>query len=246
MSEYQYYEFAAVDDPLTTQQMAELRARSSRATITPTQFINEYHWGDLKGDPLDWMKHYFDAHIYSANWNSCRLLLRVPLTVLDDQTIAPFVAQSGARSHSAFVDAFGVTRTPGHWVLGWSLNDESGEQKRFWNESDGGGWMTRLLPLRDELLRGDARPLYLGWLARLCNNELSENDVEPPLPTGLRSLTPAQTALAEFLLIDPDWLAATVQASPLLPDAADEVSHQATWIAMLTPTGLGHASLKIP
>ena len=81
MSEYQYYEFAAVDDPLTTQQMAELRTRSSRATITPTQFINEYHWGDLKGDPLDWMKHYFDAHIYSANWNSCRLLLRVPLTV---------------------------------------------------------------------------------------------------------------------------------------------------------------------
>ena len=40
MSEYQYYEFAAVDQSLTPQQQAELRRRSSRATITPTSFIN--------------------------------------------------------------------------------------------------------------------------------------------------------------------------------------------------------------
>jgi len=41
MSEYQYYEFRAVDRPLTPQQQAELRSRSSRATITATSFINE-------------------------------------------------------------------------------------------------------------------------------------------------------------------------------------------------------------
>jgi len=60
MSEYQYYEFVAIDEPLTSAQMAELRSRSSRAVITPTSFINEYHWGNLKGDPLDWMRRYFD------------------------------------------------------------------------------------------------------------------------------------------------------------------------------------------
>ena len=35
MSEYQYYEFQAIDRPLTKPEMAELRALTSRATITP-------------------------------------------------------------------------------------------------------------------------------------------------------------------------------------------------------------------
>jgi len=75
MSEYQYYEFVAIDEPLTPTQMAELRSRSSRASITPTSFVNDYQWGNLKGDPADWMRRYFDAHVYVANWCSCWLFL---------------------------------------------------------------------------------------------------------------------------------------------------------------------------
>ncbi|MFO7739670.1 MAG: hypothetical protein R6V46_14415 [Desulfatiglandaceae bacterium] len=41
MSEYQYYEFLAIDRPLTKDEMAELRALSTRATITPVGFTNE-------------------------------------------------------------------------------------------------------------------------------------------------------------------------------------------------------------
>ena len=48
MSEHQCYEFVALDRPLTPKQMAELRAISTRAEITPTRFWNEYQWGDLK------------------------------------------------------------------------------------------------------------------------------------------------------------------------------------------------------
>ena len=51
MSEYQYYEFQAIDRPLTSRQMDELRKLSTRAEITPTSFTNEYHWGDFRGDP---------------------------------------------------------------------------------------------------------------------------------------------------------------------------------------------------
>ena len=42
MSEFQYYEFLAVDRPLTAEQMAELRSISSRAEITPTRLTNAY------------------------------------------------------------------------------------------------------------------------------------------------------------------------------------------------------------
>ena len=42
MSEYQYYEFLAVDRPLTIAQIAAVRKFSSRADISPTSFVNEY------------------------------------------------------------------------------------------------------------------------------------------------------------------------------------------------------------
>ena len=45
MSEYQYYEFQAIDKPLTRNQMSELKNGSTRAEITPHRFVNEYHWG---------------------------------------------------------------------------------------------------------------------------------------------------------------------------------------------------------
>ena len=48
MSEYQYYEFLAVDRPLTTAEQAEVRQLLTRSGPTATSFTNEYHWGDSK------------------------------------------------------------------------------------------------------------------------------------------------------------------------------------------------------
>jgi hypothetical protein len=45
VSEYQYYELLAVDQPLDARQLKEMRALSTRARITPTSFVNTYHWG---------------------------------------------------------------------------------------------------------------------------------------------------------------------------------------------------------
>ena len=78
MSEYQYYEFLALDRPLTDKQRAELRSISTRAEITATRFVNEYQWGDLKGDPRKMMERYFDAFLYLANWGTRRLMFRLP------------------------------------------------------------------------------------------------------------------------------------------------------------------------
>jgi len=68
MSEYQYYEFQAIDRRLAASQMAKLRSFSTRARITPTSFINDYQWGEFKGDEDAWMDKYFDAFLYFANW----------------------------------------------------------------------------------------------------------------------------------------------------------------------------------
>jgi hypothetical protein len=67
MSEYPYYEFSAIDRPLSAAEMAQLRKLSSRGQISASSFINHYEWGDLKADPSDWMRRYFDAFVYTAN-----------------------------------------------------------------------------------------------------------------------------------------------------------------------------------
>ena len=61
MSEYQCYEFAAIDKPLNEKDMKALRNLSTRAQITPTSFVNECNWGDLKGDPLKLVEKYFES-----------------------------------------------------------------------------------------------------------------------------------------------------------------------------------------
>jgi len=58
MSEYQYYEFRAVDKPLTSDQKEEPRKYSSRAEITPNSFKNEYNYGSFKGSERNWMDRF--------------------------------------------------------------------------------------------------------------------------------------------------------------------------------------------
>src|SRR3546814_7652461 len=74
MSEYQYYEFQAIDRPLDRAAQEALRSISSRARISATSFTNHYEWGDLKGDPCKLMEQWFDLHLYLTNWGTRRLM----------------------------------------------------------------------------------------------------------------------------------------------------------------------------
>jgi hypothetical protein len=194
VSEYQYYEFRALERLLSADQQAELRECSKRAKITSTSFINEYHWGDFPAEPLDWMTEYFDAHVYSASWGECHFMLTVPLVTLDRATVLEF---SG--------EPFEITELADRWVLTWAMNLDGLDHQRFIFK-DGPGWLKRLQGLRQELMNGDLRPLYLGWISRMCAYELDDEALEPTPPPGLRKLTPAQAALAKFLLLDQDIL----------------------------------------
>jgi hypothetical protein len=97
MSEYQYYEFLALDRPLTDRQLAELRSLSTRAEITSTRFANEYHWGNFRGDPRTMMERYFDAFLYLANWGTRQLMFRLPREVLNSTTASPACRNASTR-----------------------------------------------------------------------------------------------------------------------------------------------------
>jgi hypothetical protein len=140
MSEYQCYEFVALDRPLTAKQMAELRAISTRAEISPTRFWNEYQWGDLKADPARLMTRYFDAHLYFANWGTHRLMLRLAKTRVDAKALKPYfgvghAARLTSAGEHVLLDLGSDTEEP-----------ESDEQR---------GSLAALSLLRAELMRGD-------------------------------------------------------------------------------------------
>jgi hypothetical protein len=218
MSEYQYYEFQAVDRPLTEQQMQELRAVSTRATITSTRFVNEYHWGDLKGDPDRWMERYFDAFLYFANWGTNRLMLRLPSGALDLRT-----AKSYVTGHSC------SARVKDGLTLLEFLSDEEGGDG--WYE-EGHGALSSIIPLRADLAASDHRALYLGWLLGVQNEEVAEDALEPPVPPGLGELTAGLRALADFLRIDGDLIAAAAERSPRA-DESPTAETLARWIVAL-------------
>ena len=84
MSEYQYYEFQAIDRPLSEKEQAEVGSYSSRAEVTPTRAVFTYNFSDFPGDPIKILQKYFDAILYLTNWETnnssfaCRVHLSMP------------------------------------------------------------------------------------------------------------------------------------------------------------------------
>jgi hypothetical protein len=228
VSEYQYYEFIAVDRPLDDDELAAVRALSTRARITPTGFVNSYQWGDFRGNPRTLMERYYDAHLYLANWGTRRVMLRLPGRLLD-------LATAGRH---CFGDSMEAWAAGDHVIIAMGSEDSEGG----W-EDDSEGQLASIIGVRAELACGDLRPLYLAWLAGIgaCDpGDLDEYSVdegddirEPPVPPGLASLTAAQSALAGFLRVDPDLLAVAARASTAAPSFTPSRQRLTSWIAGL-------------
>jgi hypothetical protein len=196
MSEYQYYEFQAIDRPLDRVAQNALRSISSRAQITSASFINHYEWGDLKGDPRKFMERWFDLHLYLSNWGTRRLMLRVPKRLVGRADIEPFLDK---------IDWVEVWTSGDNLIVDICRNEV--EVDDDWH--DGSGQMASLAPLRASLLSGDFRLFYLLWLAAVQDEFVPEDELEP-LP-GIAPLTGALESFAEFFGIDSDLVEAAAK-----------------------------------
>jgi hypothetical protein len=219
MSEYQYYEFQAIDRPLTAKEMAELRSYSTRARITAMSFINDYSWGRFKGDEKVWMEKYFDAFLYVANWGTHVLKLRLSSSLLELKTASLYCP-----GESAFAQ-----EKKGKAILTFISEDEEGGD---WVEGE--GLLSSLIPVRAELARGDLRGLYLGWLLCAQNGEFDNEEEGPPVPPGLGHLSACLESLVEFLRINPDLLQVAAQGSRPLEQWNPEPAEIREWVEKLS------------
>lgn len=266
MTEYQYYEFLAVERVLTDREMAELRAISPRAEITPTRFASEAGFSQFRGDPCALMTWYFDVMVHVTSWGTRRFMLRLPAALVDSAGLRPCFAGQSASLQMPDL-RWGPGHVPGndpdipylngnatkpadrgsHCVqfLGDPARRADGGARvapasppsapriaaghqafdevvvlDFQSESDdpedwqdGAGWMASLAPLRADLIRGDMRAPYLGWLLCAQRGEVEEGALEPAVPPGLGRLTEPLERLVAFLRIDEHLLAAAATRS---------------------------------
>ena len=213
MSEYQYYEFTAIDKPLNEKDMKVLRDLSTRAQITPNSFVNEYNWGNFKGDPLKLVAKYYDAFLYVANWGTHRFMLKVPRNLVDVELVKKYCPAESARIHEK----------------GDHIIFEFTSQTEDYDWEEGEGWLSSLISLRADIISGDYRSLYLTWLFCAEMHEIDEEELEPPVPPNLADLNAPLKSFADFMRIDTDLIAVAAENS-ISEDRKIDPKALRTWI----------------
>ena len=204
MSEYQLYQWIALDRPLSPREQKKVSRLSSHIEVSPWHATVEYHWSDFKHDPIKVLVKYFDVFLYWSNWGSRRLAIRLPKQGLDAEQFQPYLTEAVIQ----------LVPKEECYIFDVSLEEETEEE--VWISA---GTISALGQLRNELLEGDYRVLYLAWLAGACFEEIDEDQQEPPVPPGLEELSPALKCFAKLFLVDKYLIAAAAEASPPLQPA---------------------------
>ncbi len=221
MSEYQYVEFRAVDGPVSEKNLAYMQRQSSRAEITPWSFVNEYHFGDFRGNAIEMLRRGYDVHLHYANFGIRSLYFRLPQGLPDSKAAKPYLEDDSIR--------FVKDRDGSGGTLVIEPSHEPGDLEDLWDLDEVLG---RLVPLRAEILDGDLRPLYLAHLAVSCDmNHDPEEESEAPVPAGLGQLTKAQRALAEFYEISDALITAAARQAAPLERKDDRHTGVAEWVS---------------
>ncbi|MCC3474710.1 MAG: hypothetical protein JGK38_21450 [Microcoleus sp. PH2017_15_JOR_U_A] len=226
MSEYQYYEFQSVDRRLTQSEQEAISKLSSRAQISSSKAIFVYNYGDLPGNEKQLLVKYFDAMFYIANWGSLQLMFRFPKGLIDIEMMRQYCVE----------DIVEVSEINDFVILEISINEEEG----FDGWIEGEGSLSSLIGLRQEILQGDYRLLYLAWLKGITyldelddededddeENEDDENDeegLEPPVPPNFGKLSSSLQAFIDIFEVDEHLLKAAISASvakPSIPESS--------------------------
>src|SRR6266480_2591777 len=224
MSEYQRYEFMTIDRPLTRAQLDAVNELSSHIEASSTHALIEYHWSNFKHEPIKVLREFFDGFLYWAKWGSPELAFRfphglLPANLIEDYDFDDFVTFTRYKEYDILDIHFGEMGGPDEWI-----EHELGS----------------LMPIRDELMEGDLRALYIAWLASQCmmygyKEDQEEEDYEiiaPPVPPAFGKLTEAQQALAQLLQVPRDLLLAASRHSTGTMSSTQKDDF-ATWIELL-------------
>lgn len=205
MSEFQYYEFYSVDRELTRQERDEIDSLSSRFSPTSRSVIYTYSYSGFRHDEESVLIKYFDFFMYQSSWGRKRLMYKIPKDLVNLEEIQEYACSVD----NEYADNGIIISTRSKFVIiEFNLTEEQGD---YWIEEET-HLSSDLIGLRQDLLEGDYRSLFLMWL-HMKEMELEfeeiDNTVEIPvrmIPRNLEKLDPKLESLVEFYAINKDWI----------------------------------------
>jgi len=221
MSEFQYVGFRAVDAPLSDDQLEYMEGQSSRAEITRWSFDNVYHYGDFHGNSVEMLRRGYDVHLHYANFGIRKIMFRLPQGLPAAKALV-----------SKYVDGESVlwradSKGPSG-ILTISVMTDSGELSELWDVHE---YLDRIVGVRQHLIDGDLRPLYVAWLCGRQGDEVDSDSVkEPPVPAGLGRSSVSVATMLDFFDVDPFALAAAAEQSAPLPQLPDRNVGMTDWL----------------
>jgi hypothetical protein len=219
MSEYQYVVFQAVDCPLDDKELAFAERQSSRAEVSRWSLSCEYNYSSFRGDVDGLLRRGFDVFLQYTNYVDREIKMRLPHGLPIAESV-----------WSQYIDGEPLTWKKDSQGSGGILSlhpyYEGGELEPVWEFDK---YLNAATQVRQRLIAGDVRALYLLWL---CSTDEYEEDeygepvavTEPPVPHGLADLPDAAGDLLLFYGHDPLLLQAAAEDVDAAPD--DETQDQ--------------------
>lgn len=213
MSEYQYYEWQRLESPLTMDEQNAVEALSSHIEVSAMQASVSYNWSNFKYNSLTVLAKYFDAYLYFANWGSYDLAFSFPKGLIDADALEVYFDEEHVN----------IREIEGKLVLKFEKRDDEGYGGDYSEQNH----LSTLSRLRDDIIQGDHRALYIAWLNAMVaaswwyeedenDPENFYNDPEPPVPAGLNELSLPLRTFMDAFEVDPFLVAAAAERSPRL------------------------------
>lgn len=206
MSFYTYHEFRLAQRAMSASLRETMSSLSSRANIGPYHASYEYSYSDFKGDARKLLREHFDGLYYTASWGDRCVMFKLPAALFDVSRVRPF--EVAAEFERDKLSGLTATRRGSSVILTLGFRSNT---RRDWLEPQ--GQFEEMMPLREELMEGDDRALYIAWLAQAEAGKVSAEST-PPIPPGMGELTTAHRTLAAALNIKQDVLEAVAACAP--------------------------------
>lgn len=214
MSEFQFYDFRAIDQALSPQQQEEVSEWSSRAKVNARKAVFTYAFGDFKMDHLRAIEKYFDSLLYWSSWGNKQLFFRFPLTSVNLKALETF-SFTLTSYNLGFDYGIKVHVSAQHVFLEFYTSNE--DEEDYVDEA--GKEMDQFTQIREAILTEDYRCLFLFWLNLAQTLEqhkpkLISNFTLPSIPAGLKKLSSELETFVDFFGIDRFLIRAAAHFSP--------------------------------
>ncbi len=208
MSEYQFYEFRSIDRPLTSKEQKEIGMWSSRAVPTSTGATFVYNYENFPRSPVNAVATCFDAMFHIANWGTKWLILKFPKELVDYEVLKEYCTAGNAISLAVREECV---------LLEMFFEDED-----CYGWVDGEGYLSSLIGLREDILNGDYRSLYIAWLHACLRarpwDGVELTTLEPTLTHPFKPFNEALECWVELLEVDETLLSGVVDSEVQTPE----------------------------